>query len=202
MELKELFILSFVCAMGAISPGPSLAVVIRNTISGGRFQGVMTGIGHGIGIGIYAFMAVMGLSSLLLNSEELFMIFQISGAIILFWIACKMILNKPSDVIDEEQFSKKGFIQGFMIAFLNPKILVFLVAVFSQFIKSDISSLDRFIIAIMASFIDMGWYVLVSLLLAGTPLINRFRANAVLIDRSIGSILILISILLINQTIS
>ena len=202
MELKELIILSFVCAMGAISPGPSLAVVIRNTISGGRFQGVMTGIGHGIGIGIYAFIAVMGLSSLLLNNKELFMIFQMSGAIILFWIACKMILNKPSDVIDEEQFSKKGFIQGFMIAFLNPKILVFLVAVFSQFIKSDINSLDRFIIAIMASFIDMGWYVLVSLLLAGTPLINRFRANAVLIDRSIGSILILISLLLINQTIS
>jgi len=203
MELKELIMLSFVCAMGAISPGPSLAVVIRNTISGGRFQGVMTGVGHGIGIGIYAFMAVMGLSSLLLNNEKLFMIFQIAGAIILLWIACKMILNKPSDVIDDEkQFNRKGFIQGFMIAFLNPKILVFLVAVFSQFIKSDINILDRFIIAIIASFIDMGWYVLVSLLLAGTPLINRFRANALLIDRSIGSILILISLLLINQTIS
>ena len=144
----------------------------------------------------------MGLSSLLLNNEKLFMIFQIAGAIILFWIACKMILNKPSDVIDEKQFSKKGFIQGFMIAFLNPKILVFLVAVFSQFINSDINSLDRFIIAVMASFIDMAWYVLVSLLLAGTSLINSFRANAVFIDRSIGSILILISLLLINQTIS
>ena len=203
MELKELIILTFVCAMGAISPGPSLAVVIRNTISGGRFQGVVTGIGHGIGIGIYAFMAVMGLSSLLLNNEKLFMIFQIAGAIILLWIACKMILNKPSDVIDDEkQFNRKGFIQGFMIAFLNPKILVFLVAVFSQFIKSDINILDRFIIAIIASFIDMGWYVFVSLLLAGTSLINNFRSNAVLIDRSIGTILIMISLLLINQTIS
>ena len=203
MELKELIMLSFVCAMGAISPGPSLAVVIRNTISGGRFQGVMTGIGHGIGIGIYAFMAVMGLSSLLLNNEKLFMIFQIAGAIILLWIACKMILNKPSDIIDDEkQFSRKGFIQGFMIAFLNPKILVFLVAVFSQFIKSDINILDRFIIAIIASFIDMGWYVFVSLLLAGTSLINNFRSNAILIDRSIGTILIMISLLLINQTIS
>ena len=202
MELKELIMLSFVCAMGAISPGPSLAVVIRNTISGGRFQGVMTGVGHGIGIGIYAFMAVMGLSSLLLKNEKLFMIFQIAGALILFWIAFKMILSKSSDVIEQKQFSKKGFVQGFMIAFLNPKILVFLVAVFSQFIKSDINSLDRFVIAIMASIIDMGWYVLVSLLLAGTSLINSFRANAVLIDRSIGSILILISLLLLNQTVS
>ena len=68
-------------------------------------------------------------------------------------------------------------------------------------IKSDINFLDRFIIAIIASLIDMGWYVFVSLLLAGTSLINNFRSNAVLIDRSIGSILILISLLLINQTI-
>ena len=123
MELKELIILSFICAMGAISPGPSLVVVIRNTISGGRFQGLMTGVGHGIGIGIYAFMAIMGLSSLLLNNEKLFMSFQIAGALILLWIAFKMILSKSSDVIEEKQFSKKGFIQGFMIAFLNPKIL-------------------------------------------------------------------------------
>ena len=202
MELKDLLVLSFVCAMGAISPGPSLAVVIRNTISGGRFQGVMTGIGHGIGIGIYAFMAVMGLSSLLINNENIFKTFQLAGAFILLWIAYKMIINKQSEVSNEKLIRKKGFIEGFMIAFLNPKILVFLVAVFSQFINSDINILERAIIAIMASVIDMAWYVLVALLLAGTSLIDNFRSNAVLIDRSIGAILILISLLLINQTIN
>ena len=202
MELKDLLVLSFVCAMGAISPGPSLAVVIRNTISGGRFQGVMTGIGHGIGIGIYAFMAVMGLSSLLINNENIFKTFQLAGAFILLWIAYKMIINKQSEVSNEKLIRKKGFIEGFMIAFLNPKILVFLVAVFSQFISSDINILERAIIAIMASVIDMAWYVLVALLLAGTSLIDNFRSNAVLIDRSIGAILILISLFLINQTIN
>ena len=202
MELKDLLVLSFVCAMGAISPGPSLAVVIRNTISGGRFQGVMTGIGHGIGIGIYAFMAVMGLSSLLINNENIFKTFQLAGAFILLWIAYKMIINKPSEGSNEKLIRKKGFIEGFMIAFLNPKILVFLVAVFSQFINSDINILERAIIAIMASVIDMVWYVLVALLLAGTSLIDNFRSNAVLIDRSIGAILILISLFLINQTIN
>tara|TARA_Y100000748_G_C15480026_1_gene482376 strand:- start:251 stop:859 length:609 start_codon:yes stop_codon:yes gene_type:complete len=202
LELKDLIVLSLVCAMGAISPGPSLAVVIRNTISGGRFQGVMTGIGHGIGIGIYAFMAVMGLSSLLINNENIFKTFQLAGAIILLWIAYKMIINKPSEVSNENITRGRGFIEGFMIAFLNPKILVFLVAVFSQFINSDINILDRAIIAIMASVIDMAWYVLVALLLAGTSLIDNFRSNAVLIDRSIGAILILISLFLINQTIN
>ena len=50
MDLPALIGVSLVCAMGAMSPGPSLAVVLRNTISGGRTQGVMTGIGHGIGL--------------------------------------------------------------------------------------------------------------------------------------------------------
>ena len=58
--------------MGAISPGPSLAIVIRNTISGGRIQGVMTGLGHGLGLSIYAFIAVMGLSSLILHNLKIF----------------------------------------------------------------------------------------------------------------------------------
>ena len=39
--------------LGAISPGPSVMVVIRNTIVGGRSQGVACAIGHGIGFGIY-----------------------------------------------------------------------------------------------------------------------------------------------------
>ena len=76
MDIKSLIGMSFVCAMGAISPGPSLAVVLRNTISGGRTQGVMTGIGHGLGFSIYAFIAVMGLSSLLLANEQIFPLLQ------------------------------------------------------------------------------------------------------------------------------
>ena len=76
MNFTTLLGLSFVCAMGAMSPGPSLAVVLRNTISGGRRQGIMTGIGHGLGFGIYASIAVMGLSAILLANESLFSILQ------------------------------------------------------------------------------------------------------------------------------
>ena len=38
--------LALVCALGAMSPGPSLAFVLRNTISGGRQRGLTTAIGH------------------------------------------------------------------------------------------------------------------------------------------------------------
>ena len=151
MDINSLLGISFVCAMGAISPGPSLAVVLRNTISGGRTQGVMTGIGHGIGLGIYAFIAVMGLSSLLLANKRIFNLIQWAGALFLIWLAFNMIIYRPAGISNDNKGNwRRGFLEGFMISFLNPKILVFMAAVFSQFINPDISSVGRFIMAIMA----------------------------------------------------
>jgi threonine/homoserine/homoserine lactone efflux protein len=187
--------------MGAISPGPSLAVVIRNTISGGRVQGVMTGVGHGIGLGIYAFIAVMGLSSVLFSNECIFNTLQLTGALVLMWIAYNMITHRSVESSEAyESSGGRGFIEGFMIAFLNPKILVFLVAVFSQFINPGINASDRMIIAVLAGVIDTTWYVLVALILTGTSLIDQIRVNAVLIDRSIGVILVVIAVSLIVKT--
>ena len=201
MDIKSLLGMSFVCAMGAISPGPSLAVVLRNTISGGRTQGVMTGIGHGIGLGIYAFIAVMGLSSLLLANKQIFNLLQWAGALVLIWLAFNMITYNPSDSSKEHEGSgRRGFLEGFMIAFLNPKILVFMVAVFSQFINPDMTNSGRFIMAIMAGVIDTTWYVLVAAVLAGTPIVDKLRINAVIIDRSIGMVLLMLAILLIVKT--
>ena len=201
MDPASLIGMSFVCAMGAMSPGPSLAVVLRNTISGGRTQGVMTGIGHGIGFGLYAFIAVMGLSSLLLANKQIFNLLQWAGALVLIWLAFNMITYNPSDSSKEHDGSgRRGFLEGFMIAFLNPKILVFLVAVFSQFINPDITNSGRFIMAIVAGVIDTTWYVLVAVVLAGTSIVDKLRENAVIIDRSIGTVLLMLAILLIVKT--
>ena len=197
MDIESLLWMSFICAMGAISPGPSLVVVLRNTISGGRTRGVMTAIGHGIGFSIYAFVAVMGLSSVLLANEQIFYLLQSAGALFLIWLAFSMITHSNSVSSEEyEQSAYKGFLEGFMIAFLNPKILVFLVAIFSQFINSDITDYGRFIMAIIAGIIDTIWYVLVAVALADTKFIDSLGVNVVFIDRFIGAILFILAILL------
>jgi uncharacterized membrane protein len=54
-----------VFTLGAISPGPSLLVVLRNTLIGGRRRGVACALGHGIGFGMYALWSVFGLIYLL-----------------------------------------------------------------------------------------------------------------------------------------
>ena len=201
MDLPSLLALSFVCAMGAMSPGPSLAVVLRNTISGGRLQGIMTGIGHGIGFGLYALVAVTGLSALLLAHDSVFLFLQWSGALVLLWLSYNMLTYIPSKSDESHEISgRKGFIEGFLISFLNPKILVFLVAVFSQFIDPEMNQMERIVMAILAGLIDTTWYVLVAAILAGTPLIDKLRSNSVIIDRSIGLVLFILALALVAKT--
>ena len=201
MDLTTILALSFVCAMGAMSPGPSLAVVLRNTISGGRLQGVMTGVGHGLGFGMYALLAVTGLSALLIAHESFFLFLQWSGALVLLWLSYDMLTYIPSDGNDDHSINnRRGFIEGFLISFLNPKILVFLVAVFSQFIDPQMSQSEKILMAILAGLIDTTWYVLVAAILAGTPLIDFFRSNSLIIDRVIGLVLSLLALALVVRT--
>ena len=201
MDLPALIGVSLVCAMGAMSPGPSLAVVLRNTISGGRTQGVMTGIVHGIGFGIYAMLAVTGLSAILIADESKFELLQWSGAGVLLWLSYNMLTYQPSGDKEEHQSSgRRGFVEGFMIAFLNPKILVFLVAVFSQFLDPQMTDIDRVVMALIAGLIDTVWYVLVAAVLSGTAIIDKLRDNSVLIDRMIGTVLLVLALALISKS--
>ena len=68
-----------VFTLGAISPGPSLMVVLRNTMIGGRRQGVMCALGHGLGFGMYAGLAVFGLIVLLEEAPTVFTGLQLVG---------------------------------------------------------------------------------------------------------------------------
>ena len=93
--------LAMVFTLGAMSPGPSLAVVLRNTISGGRKQGIATGIGHGIGFGIYAFTAALGLATALSVHSGVEVLLKWGGTLILLWLGITFLshaINGPKDL--------------------------------------------------------------------------------------------------------
>ena len=57
-----------ICIVGAMSPGPSMALIIRNSIKYGRVSGILSSVGHAIGICIYAAVSVAGLQIILINN--------------------------------------------------------------------------------------------------------------------------------------
>ena len=173
--------------LGAISPGPSVMVVIRNTIVGGRSQGVACAIGHGIGFGIYAGSAVFGLIVLLENAPDVFLILQLIGIGLLIWYGYLMWnddvnLDDKSE-IDDSKIRRQGFIEGFSIAFFNPKIALFLVAVLAQVLEPGMGMGTKLAIGLLGMSIDMGWYLIVALALTGTGAVDWLRAKGVLIYR-------------------
>ena len=173
--------------LGAISPGPSVMVVIRNTIIGGRSQGVACAIGHGIGFGIYAGSAVFGLIVILENAPDAFLILQLIGVGLLVWYGYLM-WNDDVDLgeskeIDKTQIRRQGFIEGFSIAFFNPKIALFLVAILAQVLEPGMGMGTKLAIGILGMSIDMGWYLIVALVLTGTGAIDWLRLRGQLIYR-------------------
>jgi len=196
--------------MGAISPGPSLAVILKNSISGGRRQGILSGIGHGLGITFYAVIVVIGLVTFFKNIPYFFIISQTVGALFLIFIGSKMIYTffnskkNNSDYNYSKITSKNGFFEGFLIAFLNPKIAAWILILFSQFVKPDASLFEQLILISTVGGIDAAWYIIVAIITTSGGLIKGLKRNAKIIDLLMGMLLVSIAIgmfwRLINST--
>jgi len=188
MDMAALAPIVVVLCLGAISPGPSLAVLLRNTMEGGKIRGVACGVGHGIGFGIYAFIAISGIAHLKANASGAAEVLEIVGGLFLLVLAMLMFRGSSDEVADQSS-GRRGFAEGFLIAFLNPKILAFLIAVFSQFVQPDFTWGERAMVACIAMFIDGGWYVLVALVISGTPLLVKLQDNARMVELTMGCLL-------------
>ena len=193
---------AIVCIAGAMSPGPSLAIVIRNNVNFNRLAGILTSIGHGLGIGVYATLAVLGLGLILQTNQTIFMIIQIIGLVLLFLFGLMFIFQKnKKDKKEEKQNQINSFLQGFTIAIINPKILIWFTAVYSQFIVIDASFYFNTILVLTASLIDAIWYIIVSILVTGYGLKNLLIEKKLMIQKTTGIILIIISLMLFYRII-
>ncbi|MDP6870047.1 MAG: LysE family translocator [Candidatus Poseidoniaceae archaeon] len=179
--------------LGATSPGPSLAVVLRNTMLGGRKRGFSCAIGHGIGFGFYAVAVVFGLVALMNNYPDVYVVMQILGGGFLLYLGIGMIRSKISE--DEvEDSSREGFIEGFMIAFLNPKIAVFMLAVLASVLDPSMNSDTKWVIAILGMSIDTLWYVIVALSLSNGVILSYIKQNQRVLNLITGILMICLAI--------
>ncbi|WP_219326756.1 LysE family translocator [Aeromonas dhakensis] len=194
MELTSWLALAAICVMGAISPGPSLALIIRNTVQGGQGHGVATALGHGFGVGIYALITALGLAILITQTPLLFDVIRYGGAAFLAWLGVKALLAKPAKGEASEKVhqlrGRQGAFEGFMVAFLNPQLAVFFIALFSQFVHADTGWREGGIMMLTAGGIDAVWYVLVALVLSRGPVLAWLKAKSLVIDKVSGLVLL------------
>jgi len=106
--------------------------------------------------------------------------------------------NEPSEDVDEKHgpSGSTGFVQGFAIALLNPKILAWMLALYTPFIEADISNQTLFGMGLLGMTIDGTWYISVATFLTTGDRVERLRAKASLIDAAMGMLMFFFAALL------
>lgn len=203
MELHLWLSLVTICILGALSPGPSLALVIRNTLNGGSQQGYATALSHGLGVALYAAITATGIGIIIVKSPTLYAIIQYSGAAFLLYLGVKALMSKKQAIdLTSSEVSKidasvkkqvNGWRDGFLIAFLNPKLAIFFLALFSQFVDENAAWQQKVIMTSTVGIIDGLWYVIVAYTLSRGPILEKLKRNSHVIDKVTGGFLILLA---------
>jgi threonine/homoserine/homoserine lactone efflux protein len=178
--------------LGAMSPGPSLAVVLKQTLSGGRPNGIVVALTHGLGIGLYAALSIFGLAALITASPIAFTVLQWGGALYLAWLGVKGLRARanPNAELPDVPTTASAARDGFLVVFLNPKVAVFFIALFSQVVGADTSVLAKLGYAATAMVIDGGWYLIVAWLFSTPAWLERLKRHSVWFERIFGVILV------------
>ena len=185
-----------VCLLGAMSPGPSMAVVINNAIFKGRYNGILTAIGHGIGIAVYATFAVLGLGLIIKTNAFIFNGLKILSIIFLIFIGLKSILNTKKLNLEDKDLKENtvSFLQGFSISILNPKIFVWFIAVYSQFMSTNNQLMFDIYLISIAGIVDACWYIILTLTVTTASALSFFQKKIYIIQKIQGFFFIALGI--------
>ncbi|PRY66567.1 threonine/homoserine/homoserine lactone efflux protein [Vreelandella songnenensis] len=189
--------LAAICAMGAMSPGPSLALVLRHTLGGGRLPGMTAALFHALGVGFYALLTVWGLGALITRSPEVFQLITWCGAAYLAWLGIKALrAGREGDIRANAvaTTSRQAAKEGVLVALGNPKLIIFFVALLSQFVTPDMSAMAKTIVVLTAMLIDGGWYVLVAVGLSHSRVLPWLQRHAHWVNRLTGVLLIALAL--------
>jgi threonine/homoserine/homoserine lactone efflux protein len=117
------------------TPGPDTALTIRNTLLGGRANGLRTAQGVAVGQALWTLAASAGIAALVAASQPVFTAVRIIGAAYLVWLGLQALAAALQGRRHEERLrgSAAGFRQGLLSNLANPKMAVFFTSLLPQF---------------------------------------------------------------------
>ena len=126
----------FACILIAIIPGPTVTVIVANSLKYGARAGLLNVAGTQLGLALMMLTLIVGLASVIAAIGWIFDWLRYAGAAYLVWLGWKL-LRSP-DVLAETSASAAPrvgfFLQGFLVMMANPKALLFFGAFIPQFV--------------------------------------------------------------------
>ncbi|WP_423393254.1 LysE family translocator [Burkholderia sp. LMG 21824] len=126
-----------------VTPGPDTAYIVGRSVAQGRGAGLMSAFGISAGCCVHALACAFGLTALLAASAAAFTVIKLVGAAYLIYLGVRMFVAKqaaePSGNAAAQAAKplRQLFMQGFWTNVLNPKVVLFFVSFFPQFVSAD-----------------------------------------------------------------
>jgi len=201
MTFVEWLSLALVCLMGAVSPGPSVLVVVNQTLNGSRLNGVVTAFSHGLMVGLWALVTVLGISQLLLRIPFLQWALSLFAVIYLLylargaWSGGKMQINAQRTAGSKSLWSAVS--DGAAIALFNPKLALFFLALFTPFVDASRDFADQYLLVLTPWATDTLWYLIVAMLLSRPASLAWLEHRQQIINKALAVALVIIALLLL-----
>lgn len=186
-----------------VTPGPDTAYIVGRSVSQGRAAGLLSALGVSAGCCVHVLAVAFGLTAVLAASTVAFTVIKVVGAAYLIYLGGRMLLAPPerddtaADEAAEQAAAAKRprpiqslFMQGFLTNVLNPKVVLFFLSFFPQFVDPHASHKAAAFLALGVVFIVMStvWNSMVAWVaasvtrrVAGKPGIKRW------LDRVVGT---------------
>ncbi|WP_028301230.1 LysE family translocator [Oceanospirillum beijerinckii] len=184
MDIIQIFSFMLVAALLVISPGPNGVLIAKTVPVSGKAAGFANIGGFIAAFFVHGSLSVFGLSVLLVQSAQAFTLFKLLGAAYLCWIGIKSLMqawqNKPvqnnAEGTSKPTSLEGAFAEGFLTNALNPKVSMFYLAAFPQFIPVDGSVATAFMLVVLHAIINLAWFSTMVILLARIKQASRNSA--------------------------
>lgn len=210
-----------VVAVLTITPGPDMALVLRNGVRGGSGLAWWTGLGCCTGIAAHATAAVIGLSAVLAASAQAYEVVKLVGAAYLVYLGATALWrsrhgsgdlpgagggeSNPTDTADRADTAdtagavlttrSAAYRQGVFSNLLNPKIALLFLTLLPQFVSADEPRMrTSAVLAVAVLCVAVVWWRLFSL---GVGVLGRVLSRErvrLLFDRATGVVLVVLGV--------
>lgn len=194
-----------------VTPGPDTAYIVGRSVAQGRVAGLVSALGISAGCCVHTLACAFGLTALLAASATAFTIIKFVGAMYLIYLGVRLIFTRqqaaPAQGGERAAGAPKSlrqlFLQGFWTNVLNPKVVLFFVSFFPQFVVADTAHKAWAFLALGVVFLAMStvWNSFVAWIagsvtqrFAGKPGVKRW------LDRTVGSAFVGLGVRLATAT--
>ena len=167
------------CILLNLTPGSDTIYIITRTIAEGKKSGIVSAFGIQTGMLFHVLAVSLGLASVVAHSTTLFAILKYAGAAYLLYLGTKM-WREPL-VIDNPNLDKlplyKIYRQGVITNVLNPKVVLFFLALLPQFVISNLENTFLPFLLLGLTLLGTSTVWCIILVIAASPLGRLLRNN-------------------------